>query len=715
MIDNLIHIPALPPSYAKDSAQNLTQAELRHLAACPGCRESLLMSRRLAGELNSLNEMSVPSHVWENIERRLASGERFVLPDAISQTPKRSMRWMSAAAILATGVSVWLLWPTRNISASSSGGELQFAGDFGSAQTIAVTYTDHGLFRTDPSLRVRARFRTIEGEEYNDRTPAVVVTTLRRDGDDFKGSFVVPNGVVFGAFAIEDGDGARVDANGGRLWTKLASSRDGRPTFEALTQAFYDAMGVSLEAALVILQDRAKAYPDRVDGWGEVVAYEGFMLGQAHTDSGLASHMQRLRRFDDQYKRRPAVPLDVADGLRGYAVQLHFETNAEAGVIAKFWDSRARRATGKSRWSTGRRLSTFVPLAKKSPKAALDSMETAWQDGDSSGNFVGNGVSFAIQANDSVGLDRWTKKYDITNRRGASFAYAGLLDKPNVRELGLNGLRRTLRYLYTHDERWRPLDKSVTEYARSDSASAGEILAKIAEGLRLSGARKASLDTFAIATETGWNPSLFKLAGNAFMNAGDTARAQRLYAMVAADPNYSDSASIFATGKTRWDSGWPRLIDNARNTMLRRILADAVSRPLPLSPRIVNQEGRVDLISTFAGGKVHVVTFWSRYCAPSRRDFAQLNALGKALSKHGIVLIPIAQESPSASVRSFVKEQKVTVPVYYDAERQAGRAFNQWRTPDYYVVDQEGVIRFAHSDIDKILAQAVALSAASAG
>jgi peroxiredoxin len=574
-----------------------------------------------------------------------------------------------------------------------------------------VVYNDHGLFQGERILRLRARFRTVEDEEYNDGNRQIIAGVLGRQGDSFTGKFVVANGAVFGAFAVEDSHGKRVDSNGERLWTQLAQTGAGHPTFDALTQAMYDVMGVSLEAALAILQRRAKEYPNSVEGWEEVVGYEDFMLGRAHTDSTLKSHMRRLIAFHNEYKSVQHVPIRIADGLLGYAIQLESETNPEASAIGKFWNERVRADTTRSRRSRGRRLSAFVRIAKKDSQATLDSMDKAWQEGDSLRAFVGNGLNFALEAKDSARIGVWSNRFAAAHRNSAAFAYGPLLIDVRLREMGLSGLRQTMRNFYAHGEEWRPLDQTVAEYAREDTAKAAEVLAKIAEGLALSGAISASLDTMAVATKAGWNPTLFKLAGDAYLRAGDTTNALREFAMVAVDPREFDSVSSLTVQRLigHRTSLWTALEDTARFEMQHRVMADAISRPLAVSPRIAAQDGRLHQLKELAGNSVHVVTFWSRYCAPSRRDFAQLDTFARNLSKHGILLFPVSVQSPSEGLRTFIQEEKVTVPLFYDTKREAGRAFNQWSTPVYFVLDETGLIRFANSSIDKVVTQAVAV------
>jgi hypothetical protein len=69
------------------------------------------------------------------------------------------------------------------------------------------------------TLKLRARLRHAGGELYNhgplQRTVALLV---RGDDGVFRGSFRLPEGVVYGSLAVEDRTGSRVDHNAGRMW-----------------------------------------------------------------------------------------------------------------------------------------------------------------------------------------------------------------------------------------------------------------------------------------------------------------------------------------------------------------------------------------------------------------------------------------------------------------------------------------------------------------
>jgi DNA-directed RNA polymerase specialized sigma24 family protein len=80
------------------------------------------------------------------------------------------------------------------------------------------------------------------------------------------------------------------------------------------------------------------------------------------------------------------------------------------------------------------------------------------------------------------------------------------------------------------------------------------------------------------------------------------------------------------------------------------------------------------------------------------------------LAERAMTLVPITGEPPSGEVAEYLTKHPVGAPVYFDPTSATRRAFGQWTTPEYYLLDARGVVRFKRSTIDLVLAQAVSLA-----
>jgi len=79
------------------------------------------------------------------------------------------------------------------------------------------------------------------------------------------------------------------------------------------------------------------------------------------------------------------------------------------------------------------------------------------------------------------------------------------------------------------------------------------------------------------------------------------------------------------------------------------------------------------------------------------------------LRQQGVAIVAITDERVSDDLRRFLADQKLTFPVYADAWRQASRAFSQWGTPSYFVLDADGLVRFEYRELNQIPAEVAVL------
>lgn len=120
--------------------------------------------------------------------------------------------------------------------------------------------------------------------------------------------------------------------------------------------------------------------------------------------------------------------------------------------------------------------------------------------------------------------------------------------------------------------------------------------------------------------------------------------------------------------------------------------------------------GTLKLLALAARGRITLAAFWSRYCLPSLEDLPALERMAARLQRAGVRVVTInTDERISEDLQRFLTAKRLTFPVYADAWRDASRAFGQWSTPSYYLVDADGQVRFAYRDLDRSLSEVAAL------
>ncbi|MFN8434420.1 MAG: TlpA disulfide reductase family protein [Anaerolineales bacterium] len=92
-------------------------------------------------------------------------------------------------------------------------------------------------------------------------------------------------------------------------------------------------------------------------------------------------------------------------------------------------------------------------------------------------------------------------------------------------------------------------------------------------------------------------------------------------------------------------------------------------------------------------GSVVLVNLWATWCPPCREEMPTLQAFYEKYKSEGFVLIAIDQGETLPQVLPFVKEIKLSFPIWLDYSSEAGRAFETMNLPSSYVIDRNGQVR----------------------
>jgi peroxiredoxin/nitrate/TMAO reductase-like tetraheme cytochrome c subunit len=106
---------------------------------------------------------------------------------------------------------------------------------------------------------------------------------------------------------------------------------------------------------------------------------------------------------------------------------------------------------------------------------------------------------------------------------------------------------------------------------------------------------------------------------------------------------------------------------------------------------------RVDLASL--RGKVVVLNFFDQDCPHCQRDLPLLVPVLKELRPRGVVTIGVSSRDVGGKMKEFLKEHGIDYPVIIDPGRAIFSKYESTRTPDTFLIDRDGFIRFReHGD-----------------
>jgi thiol-disulfide isomerase/thioredoxin len=738
------------------SAEGHQQARIAaHVARCAICQASLSWLADLSVQVAIL-PAAVPSLALRNrILSSRTAGERTILPTSArpvqlstlaretARTPrKRWAAWGTAAAAAMTVTVVSFVSGPRTIEAAATAGELVLSTDTPRpGEAITVRYRAGSTLRRARTLRLRARVRTASGEGYVTGVPVVSVATLTREpGGDFVGRFTLPDSIVFAALAVEDSAASEIDDHGGRTWTVWRGTTARQRTLDAMQQQANDLLGRNWAGVFSSAREMVAAYPDSIGAWSWLRSSQSWM--GLPEDSIAVLHRPALRRLDAQYRPRTSIDGNAMGLLAFYAKQMDT-------TVSAYWRARNRQGFPNGLFPVREERSAIMNRfwQRNDTLPTLKALDSLFEVADAVGrkDILSYGFEVAMATKDSATMLRWGARQvstdvagnssgsEASRRRSVALLYSTV---PALRTEAMRLMRGELARLNqalqqpvavaalrTRDAIIvdpRALDETQAEYRdrldrdlRATYAALGRVLVR-------AGQHRAALDTLALASAKGWNLNVFNDVRAASLAAGDSATAVVMSARIAVDPRTKperlEAMTAFAA-KRVGSAAWQAELDKQRQEYRQRVMTTVRLRGLPATVPLMGLDGSASDLRRLANGQVTVVAFWSRFCGPAIMSMPDLHVVAAKLSANGVRTVMVVEETErSPELTAFIKDNKITLPMYLDATKSASQAFNQWGTPNYYVLDAEGRILFdvtADTDLLLMRAEAARLAASS--
>jgi thiol-disulfide isomerase/thioredoxin len=458
-------------------------------------------------------------------------------------------------------------------------------------------------------------------------------------------------------------------------------------------------------------------YPDEIGAWNWLQSHQSW-LGRLGDDSVKARHRTEIARFDRRLSQQVSVGAEVMGRLAWYARIIDSDVSAR-------WFARLLREAPTNEFAIQSRAGVAVDSLRRTHDTlgTLATLERLWAEAPSGrrGQVAWYAAGIARNGSDTLLIRRWTNRWIAGDRDPQARERSVAIDLtrlPAFRDDAMARVRSALAALDTLAPSSRGLTETAAQQRARQATIQRRLLAALGRALVESGQTAAGLDTLALAVRTGWNVDVFRTVQTASLTAGDTATARTMAARIAVDPRTPTVASDSLRRVVGAAAvGWPARLEEARADFVRRMLADAPTRSLVGTVELTDAGGHTYKLRDLARGRVTVVAFWSRYCGPSLEDLPRLQAVADRLGAGGVKIVSVVGESgPSPELTTFLREHRVTMPTYFDRQHQVSRAFNQWGTPYYYVLDAEGRIRFdVTTSAETMLARAEALRLAADG
>jgi hypothetical protein len=183
-----------------------------------------------------------------------------------------------------------------------------------------------------------------------------------------------------------------------------------------------------------------------------------------------------------------------------------------------------------------------------------------------------------------------------------------------------------------------------------------------------------------------------------------------MFARVAVDPSTPPAFADSARARLAAESDdWSSALSDARRELRSRMLQVAERRPLPVSVTLTNAEGKSVSLQALIADRPTLVVFWSRRCGNALAITPQLARRTERWVADGYGVIVVVGEGPSSETAAYLEQHHLSLPIYRDGQHEARLALGQWGTPEMFVLDGRGRLRYAHTSLELAGAQLASL------
>ncbi|MEN8144531.1 MAG: hypothetical protein ABFS14_06210 [Gemmatimonadota bacterium] len=570
-------------------------------------------------------------------------------------------------------------------------------------ELIRVEYHPGALLAGEEFVVLRCRFRTAEEQAPSATLGEEFTISLGKQEDGvFSGSVGLPLDVVYLAAVVEDVRGESIDTNGGRLWDLLRHETYGKPQPEAYRQQFLVWQQKRFDVARKPAEDLVAAYPNRPESWLLLLFQQ--QISGSFDDSAALEHQRRLAQFTEVLDR-DRMSVDDLAALASYARRLQDDIRYQE------LDEALQRRFPLHRTSVNHRMLRDRSDAGTQSEHFLQHLEREWQvSGFSHHNLAVIGWQRARDLHDPFAMRLWSDRYLKVRPFDAADVAVSYGAVSELLADGVARLKRELSHLGDgYYLSFRPLEITKHEFSNLLEQRAQKVLEALGITALAGGDTASAIAYSREATDKLWAPDLFEAQARLALLMGDTARAISLLARLYVDPLVdlpNDLAQEFAgtTTESAWEAEIRLAMINLRGT-LRAVRSPA--RRLP--PFLVRDEADISVkIPETLIGRVAVVFLWSRADTLGLERSGWLEAVS-TLEDHDIRAVTIVDAQATPKGFPDLPTHAQGIPLLYDPNRNAARAFGSWAIRPLFIVDGDGYIRYRAVTVEDAIRHAIAI------
>lgn len=106
-------------------------------------------------------------------------------------------------------------------------------------------------------------------------------------------------------------------------------------------------------------------------------------------------------------------------------------------------------------------------------------------------------------------------------------------------------------------------------------------------------------------------------------------------------------------------------------------------------------------------GSVVLLHFWATWCPYSRNSIGNLLSLWEKFASRNFTIISISRDYDTTALRSYIDAYKLNWLHIHDSRYDVGQSYDVKVIPMCFLIDSQGIIRFAGSPFEPQLSQII--------
>lgn len=118
-----------------------------------------------------------------------------------------------------------------------------------------------------------------------------------------------------------------------------------------------------------------------------------------------------------------------------------------------------------------------------------------------------------------------------------------------------------------------------------------------------------------------------------------------------------------------------------------------IGTPLP-GMTLSDLEGGKLVMPDSLRGKVVIFHFWAGWCDTCKEELPVIDRLLRTYNRKGLEVTAVNVGQNRKTVKAFVSELKLTMPVYLDEKKKISERYEVAGVPRTFILDRKGVLRY---------------------